>query len=110
MSAHCTARRRVLACSIFESSIYFNLRKGNSMNENHMKEILDHILPRIALIAPGELTDCEGLIDPGVWYDVPGPERRYVFGRPISVLVAQGKVLLEFAGFDRKRHNLYRKK
>ncbi len=80
------------------------------MNENHMKEILEHITPRIALMESGGVTDCEGLIDPGVWSDVPAPERRYIFGRPISVLVAQGKVLLEFSGFNRARHNLYRKK
>ncbi|MFV2058880.1 MAG: hypothetical protein ACC707_20660 [Thiohalomonadales bacterium] len=79
------------------------------MNENHMEDILEHINPNIALMEPGGLTDCEGLIDPAVWNDVPAPERRYVFGRPISMLVAQCRVSLEFAGFDRARHNLYRK-
>ena len=80
------------------------------MNENHMKEILEHIIPRIALMESGGLTDYEGLIDPAVWSDVPAPERQHAFGRPISMLVAQGKIPLEFSGFNRARHNLYRKK
>ena len=79
------------------------------MSNFHMNEILEHIAPRIALMCPGEVTDCEGLIDPGVWNDVPSRERRNAFGRPVSTLVAQDKAGLEFAGLDRARHNLYRK-
>jgi hypothetical protein len=54
----------------------------------------------------GEITDCEGLFDPELWNAAPPSDRRHVFGRPIAMLVAQGKIPLEFAGFDRARHNL----
>ena len=80
------------------------------MHNDHMKFIFEHVLPRIALMEPGEITDCEGLFDPALWKAVPPSDRRHVFGRPISMLVAQGKIPLEFAGFNRARHNLYRKK
>jgi hypothetical protein len=79
------------------------------MNNEHMQFILDHITPHVALMTLGDVTDCERLIDPDLWDPVPAWERRYIFGRPVSRLVAQGKVALEFAGFDSKRHNLYRK-
>jgi len=79
------------------------------MNVCHMNEVLEHITHKIALMCPGEVTDCKGLIDPGVWKDVPSRERRNAFGRPVSTLVAQDKVDLEYAGLDRARHNLYRK-
>ena len=80
------------------------------MNNDHMQFILEHVSPRIALMEPGDVTDCKDLFDPELWNAVPPHEHRYVFGRPISMLVAQGKVPLEFSGFNRKRHNLYRKK
>jgi hypothetical protein len=80
------------------------------MNNEHIQYIFDHISPRLVLMKPGEVTTCEGLFDPELWNAVPPFEHRYVFGRPLSLLVAQGKVPLEFAGFNRKRHNLYRKK
>ena len=79
------------------------------MSKCHMNEILEHITHKIELMCLGDVTDCEGLIDPGVWNDVPPRERRNAFGRPVSTLVAQDKAGLEFAGLDRARHNLYRK-
>ena len=80
------------------------------MNQEHMQFILEHITPRISQMKPGEEITCEDLFDPELWDSVSPSEHRYVFGRPISMLVAQGKVHLEFAGFNRARHNLYRKK
>ena len=79
------------------------------MNKRYTNEVLEHTTPRAARMCLGEVTDCEGLIDPGVWNDVPAHERRFAFGRPVSLLVAQGKLPLEFAGLSRARHNLYRK-
>lgn len=79
------------------------------MNDEHLQFILEHITPRISRMELDEVTDCEGLFDPELWNAVPPSDRRHVFGRPISMLVAQGKVPLEFAGFNRSRHNLYRK-
>ena len=79
------------------------------MNKCLTNEVLEHTAPTAALMCPGEVTDCKGLIDPGVWNDVPAHERRFVFGRPVSMLVAQEKLPLEFAGLSRARHNLYRK-
>ena len=80
------------------------------MQQEHMQFILEHITPLISLMKTGEETTCENLFDPELWYSVPPQERRYVFGRPISMLVAQDKVELEFSGFNSNRHNLYRKK
>ena len=79
------------------------------MNQDHIQFIFEHINPRISLMKQGEIIDSEGLIDPGLWNPVPPFDRRYVFGRPVSRLVKEGKVPLEFAGFNGKRHNLYRK-
>ena len=80
------------------------------MSSDHLQFIREHVSPRIAAMQPGEVTDCEGLFDPELWDAVPPSDHRHVFGRPISRLIAQGKVKLEFIGFDGKRHNLYRKK
>lgn len=80
------------------------------MNNEHMNFILEQATPQISAMELGEEATCEELFDPGLWDAVPPSEHRHVFGRPISMLVAQGKVPLEFSGFNRKRHNLYRKK
>ena len=79
------------------------------MNQDHIQFIFEHTNPRISLMKQGEITDCEGLIDPVAWEIVPASQRRHVFGRPVSRLVREGKVPLEFAGFSSTRHNLYRK-
>ena len=71
--------------------------------------LLEHISEPISEMEPGDETDCKGLIAPVVWNDTPPRERRHAFGRPVSRFVAQGKVPLKFAGFNRARHNLYRK-
>jgi hypothetical protein len=80
------------------------------MQQDHMQFILEHVLPRTLLMKPGEETTCKDRFDPELWKAVPPFERRYIFGRPIAMLVAQGLLPLEFAGFNSKRHNLYRKK
>jgi hypothetical protein len=80
------------------------------MNQEHMQFIFEQASPRILLMKADEETTCEELFDPELWDSVSPSEHRYVFGRPISILVAQSKVPLEFAGFNRARHNLYRKK
>jgi hypothetical protein len=80
-----------------------------NMNNEHMKFIYEEVIPRISLMEIGEITDCKDLFDPVLWDAVPPPEHRYVFGHPISMLVAQGKVPLAFAGYNSARHNLYRK-
>ena len=80
------------------------------MENDHMQFIYEIVMEQSENMKTGEIRDCEGLIGPDAWDSVPPPEHRYVFGRPISILVAQGKVSLEFAGFNRARHNLYRKK
>ena len=79
------------------------------MTEDYEEMLRDHISEPISEMEPGEETDCEGLIAPEVWTPVPPPERRHAFGRPVSRLVAQGKVPLVFSHFDSKRHNIYRK-
>lgn len=80
------------------------------MDKDHIQFVFVHVMARLALMESGQITDCEGLFDPELWDSVPPSERRYVFGKPIAMLVAQGKLPLEFAGFNSKRHNLYRKK
>ena len=80
------------------------------MEINHLQFILEQVSPRIAAMQPGEVTGREGLFDPKLWDAVPPRERRHVLGRPISILIVQGKVQLVFIGFDRKHHNHDRKK
>ena len=80
------------------------------MTIDELRMIKEHILIRIKDMQEGEVTDCEGLIDPWVWDTTPTPERRYVFGKPVSWLVEQEEVPMEFIGYNTKRHNLYRKK
>ena len=80
------------------------------MHNDHMQFIYEQATPQISAMEFGQITDCKGLFIPELWNAVPPSDRRHVFGRPISMLVAQGKLPLEFAGFNRKRHNLYRKK
>ena len=80
------------------------------MSEIHMEFVRDVAMERIDLAKSGEVRDCEGWIGPEVWILVPPSERRHVFGRPLAMLVVQGKLPLVFVGFDSKRHNLYRKK
>jgi hypothetical protein len=79
------------------------------MNDDHMQFIYDIAMEQCENMKYDEIRDCKGLIGPEVWNIVPPSERRHVFGRPLAMLVAQGKLPLEFAGFNRKRHNLYRK-
>jgi hypothetical protein len=80
------------------------------MQQEHIQFILEHITPRITAMELGQITDCKDLLDKELWDAVPPSERRHVFGRPLAMLVAQGKMPLEFAGFNSRRHNLYRKK
>ena len=78
-------------------------------DHDHMHVIFELIMPQISRMKVGDATECEGLFDPEAWNIVPPSQRRYVFGRPVSRLVKEGKVPLEFAGFNSSRHNLYRK-
>lgn len=80
------------------------------MDIDHLKFILDHITPQISKLEVGQIVTCEQLIEPELWNSIPPSDHRYIFGRPVSTLIAQSKVPLEFHGFNRKRHNLYRKK
>ena len=80
------------------------------MDKDHIQFVLEHYMARLTLMESGRVTDCEDLFDPELWKAVPPSERRYVFGRPIAMLVAQSRLPLEFVGFYSKRHNLYRKK
>lgn len=83
---------------------------GNDDGSDITKEILDHINPRIDVMTPGQVTECEGLFEPWVWKETPPSERKHLFGDTVSKLVRQGKVSLEFAGISRNtRHNLYRR-
>jgi len=79
------------------------------MNNDHMQFILEQAFPNVAAMRTGEVTDCEGMFNTELWNIVPPDERRYIFGRPIAMLVAQGKLPLRFVGYDSKRHNLYQK-
>ena len=79
------------------------------MDNDHLRFILMHVSPHIAQMRSGEVTDCKGMFDPELWHAAPSDEHRHVFGRPIAMLVAQGKIPLRFIGFDRSRHNLYEK-
>ena len=69
--------------------------------------LLQHISEAISKMKPGDTTDCEGRIAPDVWNPTPPRERRNAFGRPVSRLVAEGKVPLVFSHLDSKRHNVY---
>ena len=80
------------------------------MSEDYLKQLRQHIMEFISPMKPGDETDCEGLIAPGVWNGTPPRERRHAFGIPVSRLVAEGKVPLEFSHINSKRHNVYRKK
>ena len=80
------------------------------MKDDHMQFINDTVMEQAEKAKSGEVRDCEGWIGPDVWGLAPPSERRHVFGRPLAMLVAQGRLPLEFIGFDSKRHNLYRKK
>jgi hypothetical protein len=80
------------------------------MSDIHLEFIHEITMERIDLAKPGEIRDCEGWIGPEAWSLVPPTDRRHVYGRPLAMLVAQGRLPLEFVGFDSKRHNLYRKK
>jgi|GEM_PF-4510726 len=79
------------------------------MNEDHKEMVREHILEPISSMKHGEKTDCEGLIAPVVWNDVPPPERRHAFGKPVAQLVAERKVPLVFSHLDSERHNVYAK-
>ena len=77
------------------------------MKIDHTQFILEQAYPHVSAMRHGEITDCEGLFDTELWNIVPPDERRYVFGRHIAILVAQGKLPLRFIGYDSNRHNLY---
>jgi hypothetical protein len=79
------------------------------MDKNHIQFILDLTLDRAKAMELGQITDCQGLFDPKLWNTVPPSERRYVFGKPIAILALNGQLSLEYAGFDKSRHNLYRR-
>lgn len=79
------------------------------MNNEQLETIAMLITPIVSRMELREISDSEGLFDWELWNDIPASDRRYVYIIPISMLVAQGKVPLEFVGFNSKRHNLYRK-
>ena len=79
------------------------------MKNEHFETIAMLITPAISHLELGEITDCEGLLDPEFWNAHPAPEQWILFCRPISVLVAQGAVPLEYVGFDREHNDLYKK-
>ena len=74
-----------------------------------MKVIFEHVSNRISRMESGERTTCRGLFEPWVWEAIPATDRRHAIGPFVSMIVAQGKVPLEFAGFNHARRNLYRK-
>ena len=80
-----------------------------SCNYDLLKIILEHVSNRISRMKPGERTTCRGLFEPWVWEAIPTSDRRHAIGPFVSMMVAQGKVPLEFAGFNQARRNLYRK-
>lgn len=71
--------------------------------------VFDHFSSRSALMQPGEITDCKGLVKPGLWHEIVQSERRCVFVDPLSRFVAQGLLPLELVGYNSRRDNLYRK-
>jgi hypothetical protein len=71
--------------------------------------IREHIMTQINLMSVGEESDCCGLFAKEVWDTTSSLEHRYVFCRTVSKLVELDLVPLVFAGFDKKRHNKYRK-
>ena len=80
-----------------------------SNNYDLMKMIFEHISTQISLMKPGEETTCRRLFAPWVWDAIPTSDRQHSIGPFVSMIVAQGKVPLVFAGFTRARRNLYRK-
>ena len=79
------------------------------MDKNHIQFVFEHVMARLDLMESGQVTDCEGLFDPELWNSVSPSEHRHVFVPPNIHVGGTGKVPLEFAGFNRARHNLYRK-
>jgi hypothetical protein len=79
------------------------------MTEDIKNMIREHVDMQIALMEPGEVTDCKGLFIKDIWELFTPLERRYILGRTISMYVAHGELDLEFAGFNGERHNLYRR-
>ena len=80
------------------------------MNNEQLETVAMLITPIVSRMELGEISDCEGLFDLELWDSFPASEREYRCYHPISELVAQDMVPLEYVGFDSKRHNLYRKK
>jgi hypothetical protein len=80
----------------------------NELFLNH--EVLVQISPQIDRMEPGEVTDCVGLFDPWILAITPPSSHLNVLSRIVSMLVSQGKVPLEFVGFNSERDDLYRKK
>ena len=79
------------------------------MKEYFDQLVFDQFNSQCALLCPGEISDCKGLVESDFWFDIVPSERRYVFGRPLSRYVEQGLLPLEFVGFNKQRHNLYRR-
>lgn len=65
--------------------------------------------PVVSRMKLGEISDSEHLYDLELWNSFPPSERQHRYCHPISVLVAQGKVPLEYVRFDSELNNLYRK-
>jgi hypothetical protein len=78
-------------------------------NYDLMRMIFEHVSNRISRMESGEKTTCRGLFEPWVWEAIPISDRRHAIGPFVSMIVAQGKVPLEFAGFNQARRNLYQK-
>jgi len=79
------------------------------MNNVILELIKENIIDRTSTMKSGEQIDCEGLFEPWVWRTFSATDRRHYIGPYVSRLVHQRIVPLEFAGFDHRRHNLYRK-
>jgi hypothetical protein len=82
-------------------------QEGNGYDLTTM--IFEHISARISRMKSSEKATCRALFDSWVWDAIPSSDRQHSIGPFVSMIVAQGKVPLEFAGFNSARHNLYRK-
>ena len=79
------------------------------MINEHLVMNLEHISDRTSMMNSGEPIEYQGLFESWAWHAIPANECRHYIGPYVSLLVRQKKVPLEFAGFDHRRHKLYRK-
>ena len=79
------------------------------MDIDHLQFIHDLVMQFCENMEIGNVSDEADIIGPAPWYRVPPSEHRHVFVRPLAMLVAQGELPLEFAGYDSKQRALYRK-